>query len=509
TGETTLRSTNLGVPQTVIPSDEDAFWVSTDEAFLRRISPDGEERFQPNMALSRTFSQIKVLEDGVLFGAGREGISMLYPFGWRVIEMADRTVQHDFNPQTQSDRVTDSLNYFRKPIWEDVVQRSDGRLFFSVQGKGVLELDPDDLSTATRYDTTGGDIEIADGHPNYMLPRQLVLDSQDNVWVTVAFVPEGGQVLTVISPDSTIHQIHHKSDGLSTRLPSAIAIDPYDRVWIGGQYRHNEGDVESSGGLYCLDTRGDLDDEDSFRWAQVLSTSNPGLAGIDIYQLEVDAAGYLWVRSNAGVQNMRVPQNFLSTVELNAYIRANMSNVVYQLSDFTVTQMEIDQRGNRWFLTDQNGVQILQSNDVWMNGGYGYNTSNSGIIDDQTYAAGFDVESGLAYLSTGKGLAVLQTPFARPRSDYKTVTIYPQPFRPDNQEKVYIQGLMDNSTVKIITINGSVVRELASVSGEVKGYEAAWDGRDAAGDLVGTGVYLLLYYTENGDSEVGKLAVVR
>ncbi|MCF7797394.1 MAG: hypothetical protein K9N11_06480 [Lentisphaeria bacterium] len=509
TGETALRGTDLGSRQAVLQTGENEFWLSSENTFLKQISPAGEAEFQPNMPLSRTFNQIKVLEDGVLFGAGREGISMLYPFGWRVIEMADRTVQHDFNPQTQSDRVTDSLNYFRKPIWEDVVQRSDGRLFLSVQGKGVLELDPFDLSTATRYDTTGGVIEIADGHPNYMLPRQLALDSEENVWVTVAFVSDGGQVLTVIRPDGTIRQVHHKADGLSTRLPTAIAIDDYDRVWIGGQYRHNEGDVESSGGLFCLDTRGDLDDEDSFQWAQVLSTNSPGLAGIDIYQLEVDAAGYLWIRSNAGVQYMRVPQNLLTTPELNAYIRSNMSDVVYQLSDFSINRMEIDQRGNRWFLTDQDGVQILQANDVWMNGGYGYNTGNSDIIDDQVYAAGFDAESGMAYVSTGKGLAVLQTPFARPRTDYKTVTIYPQPFRPDKQERVYIQGLMDNSTVKIISISGQVVRELAAVSGEVKGYEAAWDGRDGDGDLVGTGVYLLLYYTENGDSEVGKLAVVR
>jgi len=186
-----------------------------------------------------------------------------------------------------------------------------------------------------------------------------------------------------------------------------------------------------------------------------------------------------------------------------------MSPVVWELSDYGVRQMEMDKRGNRWFLTEMNGIDVLQSNGVWMNGGYGFNTSNSGIIDDLTFSATFDPNTGLAYISTARGLAVMQTPFANPKSDYKSIHIYPQPFRPGVQEKVYIQGLMDNSTVKIVTINGTAIRELAATTGEVQGYEAVWDGRDDAGDLVGTGVYLLLYFTESGSSAVGKLAIIR
>jgi len=509
-GQTQLIGSDYGTVNASLPGAGNSYWVGADNGFLNKTTAGLTEFYQPNMPLSRTFTQMCVWKDGILFGAGIEGLSMLYPFGWRVIEMANTTAQHPFNSlDPPSSRITDSLAFSRNNIWEDIIKRSDDHIFLSVQGRGVLELNPDDLSQATKYDTVNQVIEIADGHSNYVLPRQMAIDSRDNVWISVAFVSEGGQALTVISPDSSIHQIHHSEDGLGTRLPSALAIDSYDRVWVGGQYRKDEGDIESAGGLYLLDTHGDLDDESNHDWAQILTAGDVGLAGIDISQLEVDEFGYLWIRSNAGVQYLPVPSTFLPTTQLNSYVRANMSPVVWELSDYGVRQMEMDKRGNRWFLTEMNGIDVLQSNGVWMNGGYGFNTSNSGIIDDLTFSATFDPNTGLAYISTARGLAVMQTPFANPKSDYKSIHIYPQPFRPGVQEKVYIQGLMDNSTVKIVTINGTAIRELAATTGEVQGYEAVWDGRDDAGDLVGTGVYLLLYFTESGSSAVGKLAIIR
>ncbi len=500
-------SSDLVTVSAVAQISDGSIWQGAVPGFLRtdRV-PNGQ--FEPNMPLSRTFSQMLMLQNGNLIGVGKEGVSLLYPQGWRVIRFGSATRQHAADQFDWRTRLADTLEYSRNNVFEDVVLTQDQRLFLSVQGRGVLQLDLNDLASSTRYDTTNQAIEIAAGHNNYMLPRAMAIDSQGNVWITVGFVSEGGQVLTVISPDGTVHHLHQKPDGLSSRLPQSIAIDAYDRVWIGAQVRHNSGDIDSEGGLYLLDFHGTLDNESDDDWAQITNVSVDGLLGRDITQLEIDPSGYLWMRHDAGIQYLPVPARMLTSSELQSFIRTYISEALWELADYSVNRMEVDSRGNKWFMTSMNGVQVLQNNGVWMNGGFGYDTDNSGILSDEIYAAAFDKVSGRAFLSTSKGLSVFQTPFAQPRANYSTVSIYPQPFNPREQAEVYIEGLMDNSSVKIMTVSGKVVRELAPGTGEVQGFEAVWNGRDDAGDLVGSGVYILLYYNEDGKAAVGKLAVI-
>jgi hypothetical protein len=154
-------------------------------------------------------------------------------------------------------------------------------------------------------------------------------------------------------------------------------------------------------------------------------------------------------------------------------------------------------------------VHVLLENGRWINGGYGYNTGNSGLLDNEIQAVAFDAVSGRTYLATPKGVAILNTPYANPKPDYSSIHIYPQPFNPDIHDQVIIQGLMDNSAVKILTVTGTLVTELTADNAGVQGYEAHWDGRDSAGDRVSSGVYILFFYSAAGEAATEKLAVLR
>ena len=70
-----------------------------------------------------------------------------------------------------------------------------------------------------------------------------------------------------------------------------------------------------------------------------------------------------------------------------------------------------------------------------------------------------------------------------------------------------VDGLKDNSFIKIMTLDGEVLRSIPN--SEVQGYQAYWDGRDQSGKLVGTGVYLVAIYDKNGASSFEKVAVIR
>ena len=76
----------------------------------------------------------------------------------------------------------------------------------------------------------------------------------------------------------------------------------------------------------------------------------------------------------------------------------------------------------------------------------------------------------------------------------------------DGQILVTIDGLIRNSEIKIVTVSGKLVREFSSPGGRT----AFWDGRDDDGNLVNSGIYIVIAFDQEGNSvETGKIAVLR
>ena len=407
--------------------------------------------------------------------------------------------------------IVGTLDFIGNAPVEDIVSDGDGNTFFTLQGRGVFKLDDEQPGESKYFSASDGSLEPTYNSDIYVLPGQMSVDSKHNVWVTTKFVREGGGVLSILTPDDSVYHIYQYQGGLNSRSVKSIAIDDNDMVWLGSQVRT---ELQASGGIDFLEiVDGSLRNDMEINVSH-LSTDSP-LASNEILQLEVDTHNTLWILTPSGVQSMPLPTRWLTSSELKNHASLYMSQIeadyyeYWQLTDYNVTSFEIDQRGNHWFLSDNAGVHVLQDNGRWINGGYGYNTSNSGLLDNEIYSAAFDGETGRTYLSTPKGISLLNTPFAQPKETYSSIHIYPQPFNPDIHEKVIIQGLMDNSSVRILTVQGALVKELTYLNDDVQGYEAQWDGRDEAGDKVGSGVYILFLFNDEGEAASQKLAVLR
>jgi flagellar hook assembly protein FlgD len=84
---------------------------------------------------------------------------------------------------------------------------------------------------------------------------------------------------------------------------------------------------------------------------------------------------------------------------------------------------------------------------------------------------------------------------------------FPNPFNPDagpTRIEYYLEN-QSEVTIKIMTLDGRLVKELITKSARTKGlhYEDVWDGKNGAGGKVKTGVYLCVL--EVTDSAAGKL----
>ena len=135
-----------------------------------------------------------------------------------------------------------------------------------------------------------------------------------------------------------------------------------------------------------------------------------------------------------------------------------------------------------------------------------YDTDNSPLLDDEIETLLIHPTTGVAYIATRRGLSSLATAYVQPDAVFGELTVGPNPFRPGMDERLVINGLVEGSVIKILTVAGKLVAEIATPGGRV----GFWDGRSDDGDLAPTGVYFVVAAAPNGSqSAVAKVAVVR
>ncbi len=84
--------------------------------------------------------------------------------------------------------------------------------------------------------------------------------------------------------------------------------------------------------------------------------------------------------------------------------------------------------------------------------------------------------------------------------------VFPNPWRADRQfpAQITFSPLASNSTVKIFTLSGHLVRSVQTSSGTF-----GWDMTNDSGDKVASGVYVYRIATPDGQSTRGKLSIIR
>ncbi|MGA2298636.1 MAG: hypothetical protein ABSG15_13905 [FCB group bacterium] len=428
--------------------------------------------FTPNTPYSNLFLNLSVDPNGVLWSATNtsgQGIMRLESNTWT-----------NFNEA--SDTALKSDAYFM------IFATSDGRAIASNWGTGFTIIDKTtDGYKFQNYDTTNTPLQGVRDHPGFVIAGGCREDSDGLLWIVNYGETSPGPALVALDKKGVFHSfINNVSPTTRGFLP--LAIDNYGTKWLGSS-------ETPPAGLYYINDNGTLDDVSDDRWG-LFTVSNSAIPDNTQTALAVDNFGMLWVGTTTGLSVLLNP---------SSVIQGNGSNAIFRtitlLPSEYVNDIMVDALNNKWIATND-GVYILNPDgDQVLTI---INTNNSPLLTNEVDALATDPNTGTVYFGTRSGLFSATSLAVKPLQSYN-ITCHPQPYNPLKNSELIIDGLAQDTEFRILSIDGTLIRDIT-----VTGRKASWDGRKDNGELVSSGIYLIVASSSSiGASSVGKFAVIR
>jgi ligand-binding sensor domain-containing protein len=431
----------------------------------------------PNGPNSNQFNNIAVSPNGTVWGAGGGFYGTGTGFGFY------RYNGHDWKSFTpQNSLLPDDEVYL-------VSVGCNGSVWASMYGFGCVEIPAgsDSIDAAHILGRNAGMVGIP-ANTNYIVPSNVTCDTHGNLWLTVVASADGN-VLTVRRPDGTWRHVPLYIDGTKAStlqdrpVDRCLAVDASDNLWAVVK-------DPAIKGVVALANGGTIDSI-----AAVHLTSANGLPSDNTTTIVVDRDNQIWVGTDRGVAIILDPSNPLRN-GIATYRPAN---------GLTVNAIAVDALNQKWVATTE-GVILYSPDGTQALASYTVENTAGKLIDNNVKSIAIDHGTGTVYFGTTGGLASLSTPAVTPRAQFDRLSVYPNPYLVPNATPLTVDGLVANASMKILTIDGRLVREIKTPGGRV----GFWDGKDDQGNVVASGVYLIVGFTDDGSQAgAGKVAVIR
>lgn len=371
---------------------------------------------------------------------------------------------------------------------------------------GIFKLSAIDGSELIHYDEDNTNIALDNGFR--ILDAKF--DTRGFLWVLREKI-ETGPCVHILTPDGIAKgdavsaadwAVLNDSEGFKSGRDGQFAISS------GGRYIYVMGEKT----LMVIDTKetASLSDDEAYQITNFRMSDGSGYISFDrlCRIMEDPADGSLWVGTTDGVFYMPKPwdvgSGIVDIVKPKVPRNDGTGLADYLLSSIKVFGLACDGAGHKWFTTDDSGVYMTNSKgtEILAN----YTASNSPLPSNRVFAVACNPDGdGRVYFGTEEGLMEYRSGYTAGAHDFNSVKIYPNPVKPDFRGQVTIEGLVDGSTVKIVSASGSLVAQITSEGGS-----AHWSPSSANGKRLPAGVYHVLASSNTASGKpVGKIMIIR
>lgn len=413
----------------------------------------------------------------------RKGIISIYENSkWRTIENIEIT-SFTGNP------ALDFVNIAVDPL--------DNKHFFVLSsGTGLFEFKEDKIFA--EYSKLNAPLTPIGSSPYYIFLDGAVFDKDNNLWFCNMFDPKG---IKIFHPDGTWTQL--ASPNVENWGQIVISKHTPNQKWVNS--------IRKTPGLFIWDDNGTLmntDDDKSVFFTRFADSDNEGsfISPSFFYCLTQDKNGVIWAGTDMGpllfYNPSRVFDNGYTCSRVKIPRNDGTGLADYLLSNEAIKAIAIDGANRKWIGTATSGLYLMSENGQETI--QHFTTTNSPLLSNNIMSLTINPVTGEVFIGTSNGLISFQSDAAEATNVFNNVYAYPNPVRENYNGIITITGLVENTQVKITDINGNLIYQTIS-----NGSIATWNGKDAHGKKVNTGVYLAICANEDGtQSTITKIMVI-
>lgn len=362
-------------------------------------------------------------------------------------------------------------------------------------GNGLVSIIDTTIRLYNSYNSTLPGIEQGS---YYCVPSGGVYDNNGVFWIALYRSGSGKSIYA--KTDDSIWTGYTNPSIVSGAYFENITVDNYNTKWaVLSKY-------SSYKGVYFFNENTTLQNPDD----DIYGKYDVSTFSVDaIHYIVMDRNNVVWIATNNGVFTINNPLEAIQspssppTPEKVGIISGNLKVPFTE----NCTTIAVDVLNEKWIGTETNGVFHLSEDGSTLI--ETFNVSNSSILSNTINSIVVSSKSGRAYFGTLYGLSSIQTNAVQPVVNFDKIICKPNPYIIPSSKNptLIIDGLVENSTIKIITLNGEVVAEYTARQGKI---DDQWNGMDKKGKLVPTGIYIVVAYNKDGSKVgAGKLAVIR
>ncbi|MBO5818657.1 MAG: hypothetical protein J6R21_03045 [Bacteroidales bacterium] len=393
--------------------------------------------------------------------------------------------------------------------FQDVVSMAvdpadESHLYVCTWGDGLMEFRNGTLQTCHTWNNSPLVTMFPDAQPErYVRVDGAQFDAAGNFWLLNSDVVNGKGAIHIIRPDGSWFSPKYSNfDGMAPSWDD-ILFASNGLVWMNSE-RINTG-------LFVLDTNGTLEDtsDDKTRWiSQFFDQDGNAMKTNTLHCMAEDRDGTIWVGSTYGpllisgshsVFDVSMPQFTRIKVPRND----GTQEADYLLNASMIYDIAVDAANRKWLATNNDGVYLLSPDGLQTI--HHFTTENSPLPSNVIYSVEVHPQTGEVFIGSEAGFVSYRSDAVQAEASFSSVSVYPNPVRPEFVGDVVVQGLMEDSQVKITDMHGRLL-----ASGRSLGGQFLWDLCHPDGQRVSSGVYLVYAADENGESGVvAKIVVVK
>ena len=325
-------------------------------------------------------------------------------------------------------------------------------------------------------------------------------DKEGNLWCINTGTKN---IVKVLKSDGTWCELYYKPiEKLATMVEPVM--DSRGWLWMKS--------LQGEAGIFCAKMNGtplDSSDDESKAWLNKF-VNQDGIS-YDIYQvfaLAEDREGQMWVGTNTGLFVIDNPKTFFNNgvfKQIKVPRNDGTGLADYLLSGTYIKSIQVDGANRKWIGTNDDGIYLISADGLETI--HHFTTENSPLPSNSIVSIAINDRSGEVFIGTDKGIASYMSDATRPEEklDENNIYAYPNPVKADYSGNIAIVGLTHDCNVKIVDTAGYLINE-----GTSNGGQYTWNGRNARGEKVASGVYYVLTYDSNGNEGVAtKIVVIR